>query len=152
MAIYQRPLPLCLPLDEYDDDHRHFDCSGYAACLEYAAQEGWPSWSCATCEARCHRTEIFDVERLEFEGGIDWAPSTRVIYDPNRKKVVAGRHLVCHARDKEATHIQVSLVVPGGCPMCYEDLWGDEVLVGKNGICSAGHSVLVDEDGEIAVG
>lgn len=148
--VLPTPLPLVAELDIDDDSHRHMDCTGYAACLEYAAQERWASWSCVLCKARRASRDFMRPRDLDVSGK-DWAPATCVVYDPHAKKVVAGRHLVCQAKTDGIDAIQVALVTPAACPVCYTTLWGDVVVMGRRG-CSAGHRCVVDGDELIVLG
>ena len=143
-----RPLALAVELCEDDDEHRRHDCPGYQACLEYCAQLDWESWSCAMCDVR-GAPKSMRVSALDADG-TDWWRSKCVVYDPVEKKVVAGRHLVCQARDEGRDILQAWLVRGAACPLCYATLWGDEVLQGRDG-CSGGHICFVDGDGEIVV-
>jgi len=42
-------LSSCLTLNQVPK-HRHFGCSSYQKCLDYAAEEKWVSFSCRSCE------------------------------------------------------------------------------------------------------
>lgn len=45
-----RPVPLTKPLALHEvDQHRHFACAHYDACLSVVVAARWPSFSCARC-------------------------------------------------------------------------------------------------------
>ena len=46
---------------ELDTDFgRHFDCPNYDACLAYAAQENWNTFSCVGCRRTDHGKFVSD--------------------------------------------------------------------------------------------
>jgi hypothetical protein len=44
--------PFYLP--EGEEVHRHLDCRNYESCLDFAANNRWPSFSCLSCKKAEH--------------------------------------------------------------------------------------------------
>ena len=145
----QRPMPLVETLSMHDDDMRDHHCTGYAACLEYAATMSWASWCCEMCPARRSVAVPVAPETLRFDG-LDWWWSKCVVFDVHDEKVVAGRHLVCQAIEEGDDTVTIHLVQAPQCPACSPDLWGAVPLLGARG-CRDGHEWYSDH-GTLMVG